>query len=508
MQPDLLAAVDLGSNSFHMIVARRVGAELQIIDRLREPVRLGAGFDDHGRLERDAIGRALACLERFGQRLRAADPNVVRAVGTQTLRKARNSAGFLDRAQAALGHDIEVISGREEARLVYLGVAHAVADAGGRRLVIDIGGASTECILGEGFEPQLADSLSMGCVGWSERFFPDGAIERSRMREARLRAAQKLEPIARPYRSLGWSAAFGCSGTIRAIDAVLRANGLLTAQPGPGVGTAHRQGITAESLRRLRRMLNGQNTTRLALPGLDPERAAVLPGGVAILSAALDALGIERIQPAPAALREGLLWDLLGRIDHEDVRDRTIRRLRERFVVDVEHASRVETIALDLLAQVAGSLGLQGEWPRTLLSWAAQLHEVGLAVAFAGHHRHGAYLVEHSDMPGFSRDDQRTLAAMIRCHRRKYDPEIFALITSEESRRVAKELTRLLRIAVRLCRARSPEPLPPLRIRASSRGRLELVFPTGWLELHPMTAADLATEHERVHRADLELRFR
>ncbi len=493
MTPDLLAAVDLGSNSFHMIVARRVGAELQVIDRLREPVRLAAGFDDQGRLQRDATARALQCLQRFGQRLRDADPAFVRAVGTQTLRKARHSAGFLDRARDALGFDIEIVSGREEARLVYLGVAHAVADVGGRRLVVDIGGASTECILGDGFEPILADSLSMGCVSWSERFFRDGTIDRPRMREARLRASQKLEPIARNYRTQGWSAAFGSSGTIRAIEAILVAAGWSSG------------GITLDGLRRLRRAMYGQTIDKLQLPGLELDRSAVLPGGVAILTAIFEALGLERLDPAAAALREGLLWDMLGRIDHEDVRDRTIRRMRGRFVVDVDHAARVEAIALDLLAQVAPALRLSGEFPRTLLSWAAQLHEVGLAVAWSNHHVHGAYLVEHSDMPGFSREDQRILATMIRNHRRKIDPSAFERVPTPRNRRMVRDLTILLRVAVRLCRSRTPVPLPPLTARGGAK-RLELRFPTAWLEQNPLTAADLATEAERLLRIGWQLR--
>lgn len=494
MQQDLLAAVDLGSNSFHMVVARRVGDELQIIDRLREPVRLAAHLDERGRLSREGMTRAIGCLERFGQRLRDADPSHVRAVGTATLRKTRHPANFAERVREALGHEVEIVSGREEARLVYLGVAHAVADPGGNRLVVDIGGASTECVLGEGFEASLAESLTMGCVSWTRAYFADGQIDRPRMREARLRAAQKLEPIARPFRTRGWTQALGSSGTIRSIAAIVRAAGW-------GEG-----GISVDALRRLRRAMYAAGAAdKLALPGLEADRAPVLAGGVAVLSAIFESLGLERLEPAPAALREGLLWDLLGRIDHVDVRDRTINRMRERFVIDVEQAQRVEQTALDLLAQVAPSLRLLGPWPRRLLSWAAQLHEAGLAIAYSSHHRHGAYLIEHSDMPGFSRADQRALASMVRAHRRKLEADAFAAL-QREHKRMVRDLTVLLRVAVRLCRARSPVALPPIRATAG-RKQLTLTFPDGWLAQHPLTAADLGTEAERLLRVGWKLRF-
>ncbi|MCB9740159.1 MAG: Ppx/GppA family phosphatase [Deltaproteobacteria bacterium] len=494
MQQDLLAAVDLGSNSFHMVVARRVGDELQLIDRLREPVRLAAALDERGRLSREGMERALGCAARFGQRLQDADPSHVRAVGTATLRKARHPANFEQRVQEALGHEVEIISGREEARLVYLGVAHAVADPGGNRLVIDIGGASTECVLGEGFEPLVTESLSMGCVSWTRTYFVDGVIDRGRMREARLRAEQKLEPIARPFRTHGWTQALGSSGTIRAIAAIVQAAGWTDGC------------ITVDALRRLRRSLYAAgHADRLQLPGLEADRAPVLAGGVALLSALFDGLGLVRVDPAPAALREGLLWDILGRIDHVDIRDRTINRMRERFVIDVEQARRVEQIALDLLGQVAPSWGLLGPWPRTLLSWAAQLHEVGLAVAYSSHHRHGAYLIEHSDMPGFSRADQRALASMVRAHRRKFETDAFDELP-QTMKRVARDLTVLLRVAVRLCRARSPQPLPIIRANAGRR-RLTVRLPAGWLDEHPLTAADLGTEADRLLRAGWKLRY-
>ncbi len=491
--PELVAAVDLGSNSFHMVVARDVEGELQIIDRIKETVRLAGGLEPDGSLDPATRRRALSCLERFGERLAAADPTHVRVVGTNTLRRATRARGFRKRARLAVGHPIEIISGREEARLVYLGVSHTSNVGQGQQLVVDIGGGSTECIIGERFEPLAADSLYMGCVSWSRRYFPGGHVDKTSMRRARMAARQKVEPIARAYKARGWSQALGSSGTIAAVAAVLREQ-----------GWGH-EGITREGLRKLRRALVATGTAE-GFPGLKPERAPVFAGGVAVLSGVFDELEVELMRPAEGALREGVLYDLMGRIRHEDVRDRTIRRLRERFVLDVPHARRVRETALQLLADVAEPWGLTGPWPRTLLRWASELHEVGLAVSYAGHHRHGAYLVRHSDMPGFSRDDQHMLATMVYGHRRKLHDDTFADLPGKGRRVMALRLIALLRISVRLNRSRDPTPLPALSCNANG-DRISLRFPEGWLSEHPLTAADLATESRRLARADVDFDF-
>ncbi|HKK13082.1 MAG TPA: exopolyphosphatase, partial [Gammaproteobacteria bacterium] len=307
---DTIAAVDLGSNSFHMVVAHRADGRLQIVDRLREPVRLAAGLDSERRLTADAQSRALGALERFGQRLQDLPDANVRAVGTNTLRRARNGAEFIAAAQQALGQAIETISGVEEARLIYLGVAHSLAEDRGRRLVVDIGGGSTELIVGEGFEPLQLESLYMGCVGMSRKYFPGGRIDKEGLRAAELAAGLELQPVQGVFRDLGWTAATGASGTIRAVRAVVTEAGWSDS------------GITRESLARLRQaLLAAGDMGKLKLKGLSDDRRPVFAGGVVILSAIFDALGIEHMTYSDGALREGLLYDLIGRVHDQDIRD-------------------------------------------------------------------------------------------------------------------------------------------------------------------------------------------
>jgi exopolyphosphatase / guanosine-5'-triphosphate,3'-diphosphate pyrophosphatase len=493
--PSMAAAVDLGSNSFHMVIARVEEHDLRIMDRIKEPVQLAGGFDGKKNLTEEAQGRALACLERFGQRLREMPPQYVRAVGTNTLRKAKNARDLLARARKALGHPIEVISGREEARLIYLGVSHTISDAPGRRLVVDIGGGSTECILGEGFDAIQADSLHMGCVGYSLRFFEGGKLRREAFREAQIAARLELQTIERRYRAFGWESCIGSSGTIEAIADILRAAGWSE----PGV-------ITKQGLRKLRKtMVAAGAVSKLELPTLSPNRAGVLPGGLAILLGAFESFGIESMKPCSGALREGVIYDLLGRIRHEDVRDRTIRRFVERYGVDLEQAARVERTAVYLLKQAAKPWQLDDPELRHLLEWAARLHEIGLAIAYTSYHKHGAYLIERSDMPGFSNDDQQALAALVRTHRRKTTRALFP-----EGIRYGvdamQRLAALLRLAVLLNRSRSVRPLPTLALTASKDG-LKLEFPAGWLDEHPLSRADLEEERPYMRPLGIDLAF-
>jgi exopolyphosphatase/guanosine-5'-triphosphate,3'-diphosphate pyrophosphatase len=301
--PDVLAAVDLGSNSFHMLVARYSHGQLVIVDRLREMVRLAAGLDEHDRLSRDSVNRAHACLERFGQRLRDMKAERVRVVGTNTLRKAKRKGAFLDRAREALGHPIEIISGVEEARLIYLGVAHTTPSDGGHRLVVDIGGGSPELIIGEGLAAKRLDSLYIGCVSQTVRHFADGVISEKRMKRARTAAQLEIEPVMARFRRSEWDAAFGASGTMRAVSDTLLARGAPN-------GNITREGV--EWL--LGECLRVGQVDRLKLPGLAAERQEILPGGLAILVEVFDMLGIETMRVADGALREGLLYDLLGRM--------------------------------------------------------------------------------------------------------------------------------------------------------------------------------------------------
>lgn len=489
---ETVAAVDLGSNSFHMVVAQYVDGELLVLDRLRDRVTLADGLDESKTIKEKVAERALECLERFGQRLREHPPGSVRAVGTSALRQAKNSGAFLLRAREALGHPIEVVSGREEARLIYLGVAHFAAGAAKRRLVIDIGGGSTECILGENYEAMRTDSLHMGCVNFSQRFFPGGAITRERMRKAVVAAALEFSPIARTYKHLGWDACIGSSGTILSIESVLAAQKWCE------------HGIDEVGLKQLSRLLvDSGNVSKLSIPGLAADRAAVLAGGYAILRAAFKSFQIMSMSTSETALREGLLFDLLGRIHHTDVRDETIRRWMSRTGIDVEQAARVERTALFLLDRAAQEWSLEAVEARRLLGWAARLHELGLSVNWTGYHKHGAYLVANGDMPGFSRQDQELIAALILGHRRKLTHENFAHLP-ELRAPLALKLCVLLRLAARLNRGRSPRPLPAIRPRFKKL-RAELLFPTGWLDGHALTRADLEDESRILAEVGVEL---
>jgi exopolyphosphatase/guanosine-5'-triphosphate,3'-diphosphate pyrophosphatase len=492
---EAVAAVDLGSNSFHMVVARVVQGQIHVIDRIREGVRLAAGLDAKRELDAASRARALECLQRFGQRLRGIAPERVRAVGTNTFRQARNVRPFLTRAERALGHEIDVIPGREEARLIYLGVAHDLADDAGRRLVIDIGGGSTECIIGEHFEPLETNSLYMGCVGHSLKFFPGGRIRTADFERAQIAARLEVQTIERRYRALGWQECKGSSGTAIHIATLLRENGW------------SRDGITAKGLKKLAKAMTAAGSlSRLSLDGLDPSRVAVLPGGVAIMMALFDGLGIELMTPASGALREGLIYDLLGRIRHEDVRDQTIRRWGERHHVDLEQAGRVERTAIACLRQVADAWQLDVPGSQQLLSWAAQLHEIGLALAFTGYHKHSAYLVTHGDMPGFSIEEQQVLAALLLGQRRKFPADTLGGLPSDR-RETTWKLCVLLRLSVTLNRSRSPIALPRVVLRARAKG-LDVVFPRGWLARHPLTHADLQEDAARLAQHGFTLRVR
>lgn len=487
---NVYAAIDLGSNSFHLVVARLRRGELEIIDRLQEMVRIAGGLDAGQRLTPETANRALACLSRFGQRLRGLPPGCVRAVGTSTLRRARNRAEFLARADRALGFRVEVVSGREEARLIHLGVAHSLPDSG-PHLVIDIGGGSTELILGEGHEPRRMESLHMGCVGMSHRFFGDGRITARRLEEALTAARLELEPVESLFPARD-RVVLGSSGTVRAIGAVARAAGWTQDE------------ITPRALARLRAaLLDAGHVRRLKLSGLDRERAPVFPGGVAILSAVFAALGIEALRVSESAMREGLLFDLVGRRRHADIRGRSVSALATRFSVDGAQAVRVERSAHEIFEQVARPWGF-GEEDAALLSWAARLHEAGLAISHAQYHKHGAYLVRSADLLGFSTAEQLRLAALVRAHRRKFPEAEFAALPAADAERT-RLLALVLRLAVLLHRSRTPAGHPPLRVVAGER-ELAVFFPTGWLAAHPLTAADLALERDHLARAGIALR--
>lgn len=477
---ELIAAVDLGSNSFHMVVAREFLGEFRILERRGQKVQLAAGLDEDFILSEEAQQRGLDCLREFAQRLQGMDPRRVSVLATNALRAARNRQQFIERAEVALGYPIEVIAGREEARLIYLGVAHTLADDAGKRLVVDIGGGSTEFIIGERFEPKALESLHMGCVSFTKRYFPDGLITEAGFERAVAAARQELLNIETSYKKLGWQNVVGSSGTIRAVDQTLAAFGWSN------------DGITPANLKKLRKVtLQFGTLDEVNLPGVKYERRQVFIGGLAILTAVFDTFGIEHMVYSDGALREGALWDLFGRSTHEDVRQRTVQSLKDRFFVDEEQADRVRITAMELFEQARDSWQMDdsiGSW----LAWGAELHEIGLSLSHSGFHKHGAYLLQHADMLGFTRQGQAKLAALVRCHRRKLSVSEFATI-SPVRRDLIIKAARLLRLAVILHHSRGAHPVPCPKLTVEGED-LTLEMPAGWLEEHPLTAGDLQAE--------------
>ncbi|MGB3277546.1 MAG: Ppx/GppA phosphatase family protein [Castellaniella sp.] len=476
-----LASIDLGSNTFRLSIGRivRHDGTVQIYaeDKLRELVALANGMDEHKRINAATLDQALAALRRFGERLRGFPPANVRAVATNTFRVARNAAEFLPAAERALGFPIEIISGQEEARLIYLGVIQDLPLSSHRRLVIDIGGGSTEFVIGLGDHPLELASLELGCTTWTRQFFPQGRITEARMSQAVLAARGTIETIASRYRSTGWQEAYGSSGTAKGLLAILLENGLSL------------RDITLEGMERLRAALVRAGEVRLQdWAGLKAERVPVLPGGLAIMIAAFQELGIDRMRAGDGALRIGVLHDLLGRDSHQDRRDETVRQIRSRYQLDTAQAGFVRTLALRFFDQ----LGLEADPDtpelRRALTWTAELHEIGLVIARDDYHKHSAYILEHADMPGFSRDDQRLLAFLALGHQGR-----LAKVRGYAPDRARWLALCCLRLAVLLLRRREPLGALPLNLQAQDQ-HITLDIPAHWLAAHPLSGMRLKKE--------------
>ena len=492
--PEIVAAVDLGSNSFHMIVARIQQGQLQIIDAIKEMVRLASGVTPEHGIDTPTAERALECLQRFGQRLGNMHAKHVRVVGTNALRRASRGLEFLHAAEEALGYPIEIISGMEEARLIYKGVSHSMQKKEQRSLVIDIGGGSTEIIIGENTNPEIMESLHIGCVGLSMQYFKKGKITAKRFNKAGIAAHLEFEPIAHAFKQAGWDIALGSSGTIRCI-----ADNIAALKLSSG-------GITLDALHSLRtRLIHAGHADKIELPLLPPERAAVLPGGLAILISAFEALNIGQMQASDCALREGILYELVGTDEKIDTHTHTVSNLSTRYHVDMQHASRIESTANHLFDQVADRWRLNQSGIKSTLCWAALLHELGLAISHSRYQLHGAYLIEHSDLPGFNRQEQAEVATVIRLHRRKLH------LTFLEQHPFARQavllrLILILRLAVVLHRSRNEQPAPDMKIEVFQQ-RYRLIFPENWLTQHPLTKADLRQEAEFVKAAGYRFEF-
>ncbi len=485
-----LAAIDLGSNSFHMVVARVQNGQLHTIDKIKEMVRLAEGLDERNYLAEEKMEQALDCLRRFGQRIKDLPPENVAAVGTNTLRKAHNAWQFLLRAEQALGFPISIVAGQEEARLVYQGVAHSLAQTEDYRLVIDIGGGSTEFIIGKSYQPLLMESLSMGCVSFTRKWFADGIITPEAVRSAIIDGRRKLEWISDAYLEHGWQESIGSSGTIKAISKILRDN----------YGTDG--WIDYDHLRKLAGLfIKAGRIDHIVLNGLPENRAPVIIGGLCVLMAAFEELRIDRMMASDGALREGLLNDMIETSHGRDIRDDTVRDFELRYHIDTAQAGRIAFTALQLHDQLG--LPKQGV-QRQLLHWAARLHEVGLNISHSNYPDHSGYIVEQSDMPGFSREMQNTLGLMMRLQRGKLRMDLI-----ENMPRLPEHfelILLLLRLAIILERSRDWDGQRKLKLKLKHR-KLKLKFPKKYLKHHPLTKADLKQEKLEVARLGYSLKI-
>jgi exopolyphosphatase/guanosine-5'-triphosphate,3'-diphosphate pyrophosphatase len=495
---EIFAAIDLGSNSFHLIVAELKNNQLLIIDQMKEMVRLALGLNHKDKLSQEAQQKGFDCLARFGQRLKHIPDKNIRIVGTNTLRKAKNGTHFIHHAEKLLQHSIEVVAGREEARLIYLGVAHSQSDNREKRLVIDIGGGSTEFIIGQGFIPSYTESLHMGCVSMTLKAFADGKLNESNFKIAELYARLELQYIKQTYQKVGWTFATGASGTIKAIGKVLcnHHNNNITPYAG----------ITLKGLKWLiREMISQQTISELTLEGLNIERQAIFCGGVAVLYAAFKVLEIDAMNVSDSALREGVIYDMQGRRSPEDVRQRTINHLLKQYHVDNKQAQTIKQTLLTLYQQVKKHWTIEATVHQQILEWAASLHEVGLSIAHNRYHKHGAYIIENSDLPGFSRQEQHRLALLIRAQRNKFPKQEFKTLSSNCHQTVIY-LAVLLRLSILLHRDRSENALANIIAIATER-HIILKFPTHFFQQHPLTAVDLQQEADYLKKINVILEF-
>ena len=487
-----LAAIDLGSNSFHLIIVKIEHGEMRTVEALAEKVQLGAGLEDEV-LSEEAIQRGLDCLSRFAQLLESVGPERVRVVGTHALRLAKNRRAFTVPAKRILGSRVDVIYGLEEARLVYLGVAHSLADDAQSRLVIDIGGGSTECIVGQRFEPQSLESLPMGCVSFGDTFFPEGRVSRGNYRRAYEEARHQIYPIRHRFGAKRWEECVGSSGTLQAIEAILTQNGWAE-------GGISRGGLMALE----KRLLKFKTMEDIQLDGLAAQRRSVILPGVAITSALFDVLGIDHMRTSKGALREGVIYDLMGRLSHEDERERTVNALMQRYAVDAETADTVERRAHTFY------MATREHWQLTpydwdLLHWLSRTHEIGMAIAHKHFNRHSAYVLRNADLPGFSQEEQELLAVLALGQRGKLKADFFAEIAETDLLRILYLLA-IIRLASCFKHVEILEQLPDFSISADENS-LKLEFPAGWLEEHPLTERELGEEKQVLGKVGLKLKI-
>lgn len=479
----LLAAVDLGSNSFRLLIGRiessSLGEQIRPLDTLKEPVRLAAGLAPDGYLDVAARQRGMAALAKFGERLATFAPETVRAVATNALRVASNANAFLVPAQTALGFPIEIISGREEARMIYLGASHSLPKDELDRLVLDIGGGSTELIVGRNHKAKLVESAPIGCVSLSRQFFPDGKVSAKALEKARVAARDALAPYAEAYREHGWSYAAGSSGTAKSLAQISETN----------FGSNR---ITRNSMDKIAEVLSREgNANTGKISGLRADRRPVLPGGLALMMAVFDEFGIEEMRYCDGALREGALYDLLGRSAGHDMRRITVSQMAQRYAIDHSHADRLQETSLALFDQVADSVDEDGLEPgerRQTLAWGSRLAEIGLAISHDSFHKHSSYVLSNADMQGFSNPEQRLLS-MLALGQTGGLRKMRSIVRN----RTEWLMVLCLRLAAVMHRRRDaePRPMPKLTIQ---KGNVMIELPTDWAKGHPLTDGTLASE--------------
>lgn len=493
MDNSLYAAVDLGSNSFHMVIARLNEGRMQIVDRIKERVRLAEGMDEQRRMSDEAMARGLDCLALFAERLTNIKPDQIRIAGTYTLRRASNARAFVSEAAKVLNHPIEIISGQEEARLIYQGVAHT-QHIEGQVLVVDIGGGSTELIIGEGFEPKALTSRKMGCVSFTQSFFANGKLGEKAFNNAVLEAQHQLAPIINQYRKLGWQSCLGSSGSIRTVRDVLQ-------------GEEWADGaITLAGLERLKtEMLKHKRVDQLKLAGLTEERQGVFAAAVAILLGLFTSLPIERMEYSDGALREGLLYEFEERLQHHDIRERTALALSTHYRIDKRQATRVEQSVLSLFDALSGPWEMPEEPYRAILGWAARLHEIGLAINYSGIHRHSAYILQNTDLPGFNQDDQALLAALVRFQRKGLKLSELPALPNHDEQTVLRCI-RILRLAVAAHHRRQDNLLPEWNVQAAG-DQLVVTLPLDWCDENRLLMQNLEKEHRYCQEQGWPLLF-
>ena len=493
---DMLATVDLGSNSFRLQICHHQNGQLKVVDSIKEMVRFAAGLDEHKRLDEASQQRALDCLARFGERLRGLAPQQVRAVATNTFRVAKNIGAFMPRAEAALGFPIDIIAGREEARLIYTGVVHTLPPNGERMLVVDIGGGSTEFVIGRALQPSITESLNLGCVTYSMRFFPKGKIDAKTFQAAVNQARAEIQRIGSNLKHTGWDFAVGTSGSARSIrDVIEAANG----NGDDGITLAHMQAIA-------HKIIAAGSTKKAKLNGLKPDRLEVFSGSLAVMIGVFTELGIRTMQVTDAALRDGVFYDMIGRRLDDDMRNQTVAEFQNRYHVDKTQAAQVAQLAdmclMDLARQYPDAE--VAVW-RQYVRWAAMLHEIGLSIAHTGYHKHAAYILDQADMPGFSRKEQHILSTLVLGHRgdlRKMsdfvnEPMLWLAILA-------------LRLAALFYRARQPLALPLLSSLQylARQKQFVLTLEQSWLDDNPLTASALAQESALWQKIGQRLQLR